>query len=116
MSGRAVVGDIAGRIAIVIDDLISTGGTLKRAVDACKQRGAKAVYAAASHGIFVGDAARLVADPQLDRLVITDTIPPFRLDPALARAKLVVLDTAPLFAQAIRRIHDGGSLVDLLAV
>jgi ribose-phosphate pyrophosphokinase len=114
VSGEAVVGDVEGRIAIILDDLISTGGTIARAVAACRSRGARAVYAAATHGIFVGDAARMVADPGLERLVITDTIPPFRLDPALVRGKVTVLDTAPLFAEAIRRIHTGGSVVELV--
>jgi ribose-phosphate pyrophosphokinase len=114
LSGEAVVGDIEGKVAIIVDDLISTGGTIARAVAACRQRGARAVYAAATHGIFVGAAGRMVADPGLERLVITDTIPPFRLDPALVRDKLTVLDTAPLFAEAIRRIHTGGSLVELV--
>jgi ribose-phosphate pyrophosphokinase len=114
VSGDAVVGDIEGRIAIILDDLISTGGTIARAVAACRSRGAKAVYAVATHGIFVGEAARVVADPGLERLVVTDTIPPFRLDPALVRAKVTILDTAPLFAEAIRRIHTGGSVVELV--
>jgi len=113
VSGAAVVGDIEGRVAIIMDDLISTGGTIARAVAACRSRGAKAVYAVATHGIFVGEAARMVADPGLERLVVTDTIPPFRLDPALVRRKVTVLDTAPLFAEAIRRIHTGGSVVEL---
>ncbi|OGA25175.1 MAG: ribose-phosphate pyrophosphokinase [Betaproteobacteria bacterium RIFCSPLOWO2_02_FULL_67_26] len=113
VSGAAVVGDIEGRTAIIVDDLISTGGTIARAVAACRSRGARAVYAAATHGIFVGDAARLVGDPGLERLVITDTVPPFRLDPALVRGKMTVLDTAPLFAEAIRRLHTGGSITDL---
>lgn len=115
VSGEAVVGDVAGRIAIIIDDLISTGGTILRAANACRQRGAKVVYAAASHGIFVGDAGRVVADSGLEQLVIADTIPPFRLDPDLVRRKLTVLETAPVFAEAIRRIHSGGSIVELLA-
>jgi ribose-phosphate pyrophosphokinase len=114
VSGEAVVGDVGGGIAIVVDDLISTGGTIARAVRACRQRGAKTVYAAASHGIFVGDAGRHLAEPGLERLVITDTIPPFRLDATLVRDKLAVLDTAPLFAEAVRCIHDGGSIVGLL--
>jgi len=114
VSGEAVVGDVEGRIAIIVDDLISTGGTISRAVAACRSRGATAVYAAATHGVFVGGAGRMVADPGLERLVITDTIPPFRLDPALVRDKLTVLDTAPLFAEAIRRIHTGGSVVELV--
>ena len=114
VSGEAVVGDIEGRIAIIVDDLISTGGTIGRAVAACRSRGARTVYAAATHGIFVGEAARMVADSGLERLVITDTIPPFRLDAALVRGKVTVLDTAPLFAEAIRRIHTGGSIVELM--
>ena len=114
VSGEAVVGDVEGRIAIILDDLISTGGTIARAVAACRSRGARAVYAAATHGIFVGEAARMVAEPGLERLVITDSIPPFRLDPALVRGKVTVLDTAPLFAEAIRRIHTGGSVVELV--
>jgi ribose-phosphate pyrophosphokinase len=114
VSGEAVVGDVEGRIAIILDDLISTGGTIARAVAACRSRGARAVYAAATHGIFVGEAGRMLAEPGLKRLVITDTIPPFRLDPALVRGKVTVLDTAPLFAEAIRRIHTGGSVVELV--
>jgi ribose-phosphate pyrophosphokinase len=113
VSGEAVVGDIEGRVAIIVDDLISTGGTIARAVAACRSRGARAVYAAATHGIFVGEAARMVADPGLERLVITDSVPPFRLDPALVRDKVTVLDTAPLFAEAIRRLHAAESLVAL---
>ncbi len=115
VSGEAVVGEVAGKIAIIIDDLISTGGTIVRAAHACRQRGATTVYAAASHGVFVGDAAqKMMADPALERLVVTDTIPPFRLDASLTQKKLTVLDTAPLFAEAIRRIHSGGSIVELL--
>ena len=113
VSGEAVVGDIEGRVAIIVDDLISTGGTIARAVAACRSRGARAVYAAATHGIFVGEAARMVADSGLERLVITDSVPPFRLDPALVRDKVTVLDTAPLFAEAIRRLHAEESLVAL---
>jgi ribose-phosphate pyrophosphokinase len=115
LSGEAVVGSIGGKTAIIIDDLISTGGTILRAARACREKGATRVFAAASHGIFVGDAARLVADPALECLVVTDTIPPFRVDPSLAQQKLVVLETAPLLAEAIRRIHEGGSIVELLA-
>ncbi len=113
-SGR-LIGEVAGH-AIIVDDLISTGGTLLRAAAACRESGAEKVYAAASHGIFAGAANRLFSGTELDKIVITDTIPPFRLDPELARNKLVVLPAAPLFAEAIRRIHTGGSLVELLEV
>jgi ribose-phosphate pyrophosphokinase len=115
VSGEAVVGSVAGKTAIIIDDLISTGGTILRAARACRAKGATRVLAAASHGMFVGDAARLLTEPALDGLAVTDSIPPFRIDPALASQKLVVLETAPLLAEAIRRIHEGGSIVELLA-
>jgi len=111
-TGR-LVGDVAGT-AIIIDDLISTGGTLRNAAVACRESGATTVYAAATHGVFVGDAGRLFSGTELDQIVVTDTIPPFRLDPELAGRKLTVLSAAPLFAEAIRRIHEGGSLVELM--
>ncbi|MBI3915833.1 MAG: ribose-phosphate pyrophosphokinase, partial [Betaproteobacteria bacterium] len=115
VSGEAVVGNVEGRVAIIIDDLISTGGTILRAARACRAKGATRVFAAASHGIFVGDAARLLTEPVVDGLAVTDTIPPFRIDAGLAQRKLVLLETAPLLAEAIRRIHEGGSIVELLA-
>ena len=115
MRAGRLIGEVSGP-AIIIDDLISTGGTLLAAAAACRECGAEKVYAAATHGIFVGDAKRLLSGTELDKLVVTDTIPPFRLDPDLARNKLVVLPAAPLFAEAIRRVHAGGSLVELLEV
>ncbi len=113
-TGR-LVGDVAGS-AIIIDDLISTGGTLRNAAAACRESGATQVYAAATHGVFVGDAQRLFSGAELDQIVVTDTIPAFRLDPELARRKLTVLSAAPLFAEAIRHIHTGGSLVELMEI
>jgi ribose-phosphate pyrophosphokinase len=114
VTGEAVVGDVAGRVAIIVDDLISTGGTIARSAAACRAHGAKRVYAAATHGIFVGPAARALGSADLERLVITDTIPPFRLPHELLRAKVTVLESAPLVAEAVRRIHEGGSNVELL--
>lgn len=115
MRGGRVVGDVAGT-AIIIDDLISTGGTLLHAAAACRESGASRVYAAATHGIFVGNASKLLSGAELDGVVVTDTIPPFRFDPKLVCNRLTVLSAAPLFAEAIRRIHGGGSLVDLLGI
>ena len=113
MRGGKLVGDVAGA-AIIIDDLISTGGTLLHAATACRENGATKVYAAATHGVFTGGANRLLSGAELDQVVVTDTIPPFRLDPELVRRKLKVVSVAPLFAEAIRRIHEGDSLVELL--
>ncbi|HKJ22634.1 MAG TPA: ribose-phosphate pyrophosphokinase [Gammaproteobacteria bacterium] len=105
VTGDALIGDVAGRTAIIIDDLISTGTTIARVVHGCQQRGALRVYAAAAHGLFVGDAPAVLADPYLDKTVITDTIPPFRLPADVAGAKLTVLDAAGLFAKAVERLH-----------
>ena len=114
VSGDAVVGEVGGRTAIIIDDLISSGTTLARAAAACKTLGAKRVFAAASHGVFAGAAGKVLADPALEHVLVTDTIPPFRLPPALLGSRVEVLESAPLFAEAIRRLHSSGSLVELL--
>jgi ribose-phosphate pyrophosphokinase len=114
VSGEALVGPVEGREVIIIDDLISTGTTLLRAAQACRKLGARRVVAAATHGVFAGEASRALADPALDEILITNAIPPFRLDAKLLESKVRVLDTAPLLAEAISRIHGGGSLVELL--
>ena len=114
VTGGTVVGDVAGKAAIIVDDLISTGTTMTRAATACRERGAARVFAAAAHGLFVGDASEVLMDPAIESIVITDTVPPFRLDPAVARDRLVVIEVAPLLAAAIKRLHAGGSLVELL--
>jgi len=114
VSGELIVGDVQGKCAIIVDDLISAGTTIARTVKACVSRGASQVYAAASHGLFVGDAPQVLADDALTQIVVTDTVPPFRLPVGKVRDKLVVLDGATLFADAIKRIHSGGSISELL--
>jgi ribose-phosphate pyrophosphokinase len=103
VSGEAVVGDINDRVAIVVDDLVSTGTTLERAAQACAARGASRVFAAATHGLFVPGAERVIANPVFAGVVITNSVPPWRLDEALRR-RLTVLDATALFAGALRRI------------
>ncbi len=103
-----------GRTVLIIDDLISSGTTLARAAAACKALGAKRVFAAASHGLFAGAAAGALANPALEQVLVTDTIPPLRLPPTLLDSRVEVLDSTPLVAEAIRRLHSGGSLVELL--
>lgn len=116
VTGGAFAGEVKGRVAIIIDDLISSGGTILRAAHACRQLGARAVHAVATHGLFVDHVSEVIADDALEEVVVTDSVPPFRLDPATVGDKLVVLDSAPLFAEAIRRIDEGGSLTALVEV
>ena len=114
VSGDAVIGEVGGKAAIIIDDLISSGTTLVRAAEACRMRGAAAVYAAASHGVFGSKATETLSNSALEKIVVTNTITPFRLASDLIHRKLTVLDASPLFAEAIRRLHSGGSIVELL--
>ena len=114
VSGDRLVGEVSGRVVIIIDDLISSGTTLARAAAACT--GARRIYAAASHGLFAEKAGEVLGASPIEGLIVTDTVPPFRLAAGAARDKLEVLGTAPLFAEAIRRVHSGGSIVELLEV
>ena len=108
--------DVEDRVALIIDDMISTGGTLSFAAHAAKAQGARQVYAAATHGVFLEAANRVLATDDLDGVITTDTVPPIRLDPQLALHKLTQLPAAGLFAEAIRRLHNGGSIVELLEI
>jgi ribose-phosphate pyrophosphokinase len=101
VSGDVLVGDVRGRSAIIIDDLVSTGTTLKRAAHACREAGASHVHAVVTHGLFIGGAAEIVADPLIDSFVVTDTVPPFRLAGTPALGKVTVLDSTRLVADAI---------------
>jgi ribose-phosphate pyrophosphokinase len=74
------------------------------------------VYAAATHGVFADEASRTLADAEIDRLFVLDTLPPDRLDAAVRRRRVEVLDSAPLLATAIHRLHRHRSLVDLTDV
>ncbi len=114
VSGDLFIGDVAGTTALVVDDLISTGNTLLRAARAARQAGARRVIALVAHGLFMAGAAEALADPAIERLVVTDTVPPFRLAASPVREKVDILPTAPLFAEAIRRLHEGRALTDLL--
>lgn len=103
---RLVAGDVAGMTVLLLDDLIASGDTMQRAAAALREAGAREVMAFAAHGLFVGQAAQTLADPAIDRVVITDSVPPFRLPAdAPARAKLAVASAVPLFARAIRESH-----------
>ena len=107
-----VIGDIDGRNCVIMDDMIDTAGTLVKAAEVLKQRGAKKVYAYCTHPIFSGPAVdRITQGDALDEVVVTNTIP---LSPAAAQCnKIRQLTVAPLFAQTIQRIAHGQSVMSL---
>jgi ribose-phosphate pyrophosphokinase len=113
VSGDLFIGDVAGTTALIVDDLISTGGTLLRAARSARAAGARGVLALATHGLFMAGAAEMIADPALDRVIVTDAVPAFRLDRPERNKKLTVLPAAPLIAEAIKRLHEEQSLTDL---
>ncbi len=108
-----IVGDVKGKRVIILDDLISSGSTIAVAQRAVEKHGGEVWAACATHGLFVGQASRNLE--KIQRLVVADTIQPFRLDPKIWRERLFLIPTAMMFAQAIRRTHEeGGSISDLL--
>ncbi|MDY6941809.1 MAG: ribose-phosphate pyrophosphokinase [Pseudomonadota bacterium] len=115
LSGGLVVGEIHHRQAIILDDLISTGGTLRLAAQALREQGAEKVFAAATHGLFMSAANTQLAGGELDGIVVTNTVRPSKLENPVVMAKIETLDVAPLLADAIARMHSGGSLVELMA-
>ena len=114
VSGDMLFADVADRYVVIIDDLISTGTTMLRAAKAAKEKGATKIYAAATHGLFVQGAERIVSDPTFEKILVTDSVPPFRLRQDIVGERLVVLDTTELVGDAIHRIQTQGSIVDLL--
>lgn len=114
VTGDLLVGDVAGATVLLIDDLISTGGTLVRAARAAKAAGAGRVIAFAAHGLFMEGAAEALSDPAIARVVTADGVPPFRLAGSAVLDKLDVLPCAPLLAETIARLSDGRALSDLL--
>jgi ribose-phosphate pyrophosphokinase len=114
LGGGAFVGDVRGAAAVIVDDLVSAGHTIDVAARACREQGADSVIAAASHGVFAGEADAVLSASPIDRIVVTDTLPPFRIASEAVRARLEVVSVAPLFAEAIRRLHEEGSIVELL--
>ena len=108
-----VIGEIDGRTCVVMDDMIDTAGTLVKASEVLKQRGAKRVFAYCTHAVFSGPAIERIEASTLDEVVVTDTIP---LGPkGRACGKVRQLSVAFLFAETIRRISDGESVTSLFA-
>jgi ribose-phosphate pyrophosphokinase len=100
-----VVGDVKGRVCVVVDDMIDTGGTIVKAAETLLEQGAKEVVVAATHGILSDPAVQRLADSPISEVVVTDTLPiTADLD------KLTVLSIAPLLATAIKEVFTDGSV------
>jgi ribose-phosphate pyrophosphokinase len=106
-----IIGDVKGRDAVIVDDLIDTAGTLTQAAKAVMEAGARSVSACATHGVFSGPAIQRITDSPLAEVVVTDTIP---LRPeAKANPKIKQLSVAKLLGEAVKRIHHGDSISSL---
>jgi ribose-phosphate pyrophosphokinase len=106
-----IIGDVAGKYAVLVDDMVDTAGTLTKAAAALKEAGAVAVSALCAHPVLSGPAVARIDGSVLDKLVVSDSIP-LRPD-ALKCPRLEVVSVAQLIAEAIRRIHNGDSVSSL---
>lgn len=102
-----VIGDIEGKNVIIVDDIIDTAGTIVKAASVLKDFGAKKVYGCATHGVLSGPAVDRICNSELEKFVITDTIP-FKAEQQCE--KIDVVSVAPLFAKAIKKINSSESV------
>ncbi len=107
VSGTILAGDVRGKVAIIVDDLISSGGTLVRAAEACRAAGAARVFAGAAHGLFIGGAPELFASTAIEAIAVGDTVPPFGVPGEVIAQRLTVLDISESVARAISACHGG---------
>lgn len=112
VSGELFAGEVNGSAVILVDDIISTGGTMLRSAIACRERGAKAVYAFATHGLFSPGCEALFDSPAVDRIVVTDSTTLANRTGSEPRAKIEIVPVAPLIAEAIRRLHANKSIAE----
>jgi ribose-phosphate pyrophosphokinase len=105
-----VVGEVEGRTALIVDDIVDTGGTLAKVAQAIKEAGAREVLASSSHAVLSGKAMEKIDESPLSRLIVTDSIP---LGNRRTSEKIVVLSIADLMGKAIRNIHDEASVTSL---
>jgi ribose-phosphate pyrophosphokinase len=104
-----IIGDVEGKNVIIVDDMIDTGGTLCKAAEMLKQKGAQKIYACATHGLFNKDAVEKLHSAPFEKIIITDSIP------QQSRGKIEVVSLADLFAESIFRISHGESVSELFS-
>ena len=107
-----VIGDVEGKIAVMTDDVVDTAGTLVAGAEALKQAGAVKVYACATHGLFNGPALERIASSEIDRLIVTDTVP---IDPLQKPDNVEVLSIAGILAETIRNVFCDDSVSAIFA-
>ena len=105
-----VIGEVEGRTALIVDDIVDTAGTLTKVAEAIKGAGAREVLASSSHAVLSGNAIDRIAKSAVSKLIVTDSIP---LAPEKRIDKIVVLSIADLLAKAIRNIHEETSVTSL---
>jgi ribose-phosphate pyrophosphokinase len=105
-----LVGDVANRVAILVDDLADTSNTITRAARLLKKEGATEVYALVTHGVLSGDAIERINASALDKVVVTNSVD--QTENRKRCPKLEVLEVGQVFAEAIRRVHHGESISD----
>jgi ribose-phosphate pyrophosphokinase len=110
VKANRVVGEVAGRTCIIVDDMIDTGGTTTAAADALLDAGAADVIAASTHGVLSGPAVDRLKNSRISEVVITNTLP---IPPERCIDKLTVLSIAPMIARAIREVFEDGSVTSL---
>ncbi|PJJ71435.1 ribose-phosphate pyrophosphokinase [Diaminobutyricimonas aerilata] len=110
VSVHEIVGDVSGRVCLLVDDLIDTGRTIAKAAQALKENGATSVVVAATHAVFSDPAVELLQSEHIDSVVVTDTLP---LAPEKRWDRLEILPIAPLIAQAIHAVFDDGSVTSM---
>jgi ribose-phosphate pyrophosphokinase len=112
-----LVGDVQGKVAILVDDMADTCGTLAKAAETLRANGASKIYAIVVHGILSGKAIDVINSSELSRLVVTNTVP--HDEKKKLCSKIETIDVGPTLAEAIRRTHNGerfDSLVTLLTL
>ncbi len=110
VSVHEIVGEVEGRVCLLVDDLIDTGGTIVKAAEALKKQGALGVVVAATHAVFSDPAVERLQSEFIDSVVVTDTLP---IPPEKRWDRLTVLPIAPLIARAIHEVFDDGSVTSM---
>ncbi len=110
VSVHEIVGEVEGRVCLLVDDLIDTGRTIRKAADALKANGAIGVVVAATHAVFSPPAVEMLNTSAIDSVVVTDTLP---LPPEKRWERLTILPIAPLIARAIHEVFDDGSVTSM---